>query len=110
MTLDISDFFLTTMEMKRPKFIRIKLDVIPESFIKQYNLEAIAHNGHVYPQINGGMYGLPQAGKLANDLLVECLASAGYVQSKHVDGLFSHTTLPIQFCLIVDDFGVKYVG
>jgi hypothetical protein len=110
MTLDISDFFLTTKEMKRPEFIRIKLDVIPDKFIKQYNLEAIAHNGHVYAQINGGMYGLPQAGKLANDLLVDRLTAAGYIQSKHVNGLFKHTTLPIQFCLIVDDFGVKYVG
>jgi hypothetical protein len=57
MTLDISNFFLTTKEMKRPKFIRIKLDVIPDSFIKQYNLEAIAHNGHVYAQFYGGMHG-----------------------------------------------------
>jgi hypothetical protein len=34
----------------------------------------------------------------------------GYVQSKFVPGLWKHKTGPIQFCLTVDNFGVKYVG
>ena len=57
-----------------------------------------------------GMYGLPQAGLLANELLEERLNKAGYHQSKLVPGLWTHEWRPIQFTLVVDDFGVKYVG
>jgi len=34
----------------------------------------------------------------------------GYHQSKLVPGLWKHNTRPMQFTLVVDDFGVKYVG
>ncbi|KAL7475359.1 hypothetical protein ACHAW6_001275 [Cyclotella cf. meneghiniana] len=33
-----------------------------------------------------------------------------YFQSKLILGLWSHKTRPISFTLVVDDFGVKYVG
>ena len=56
------------------------------------------------------MYGLPQAGKLSNDLLATRLEATGYVQAKTTPGLWSHKTRPIRFCLVVDDFGVEYVG
>jgi hypothetical protein len=56
------------------------------------------------------MYGLPQAGLLANELLEKQLNKQGYFQSKLVPGLWSHKTRRIQFILVVDDFGVKYVG
>ena len=56
------------------------------------------------------MYGLPQAGLLANELLEKRLNKHGYRQSKLVPGLWKHDTRPIQFTLVVDDFGVKYVG
>lgn len=56
------------------------------------------------------MYGLPQAGLLANELLEQCLNKHGYYQSKLVPGLWKHVPRPIQFTLVVDNFGVKYVG
>jgi hypothetical protein len=34
----------------------------------------------------------------------------GYQQSKLVPGLWKHDTRPIQFTLVVDNFGVKYIG
>jgi hypothetical protein len=55
------------------------------------------------------MYGLPQAGLLAIVLLEKCLNKQGYQQSKLVPGLWKHNTRPIQFTLVVDDFGVKYI-
>ncbi len=57
-----------------------------------------------------GMYGLPQAGLIANELLELRLNKHGYRQSKLVPGLWRHDTCPIQFTLVVNDFGVKYVG
>ena len=56
------------------------------------------------------MYRLPQAGLLAQELLEQCLAKKGYLQSKTCPGLGKHVWRPITFSLIVDDFGVKYFG
>ena len=52
------------------------------------------------------MYGLPQSGLLANELLDKRLNKHGYVQSKFVPGLWKHKSCPIQFSLTVDDLGV----
>ncbi len=56
------------------------------------------------------MYNLHQAGLLANKLLKKCLNKHGYQQSRLVPGLWKHNTKPIQFTLVVNDFGIKYVG
>jgi hypothetical protein len=56
------------------------------------------------------MYGLNQAGLLANQLLQTRLAPFGYYPERHTPGLWLHKTRPISFTLVVDDFAVKYVG
>jgi hypothetical protein len=56
------------------------------------------------------MYGLLQAGILANELLQRNLAKDGYRPTQHTQGIWTHDTRPILFSLVVDDFGVKYVG
>ena len=56
------------------------------------------------------MYGLPQAGILAQKLLEKRLKKKVYYQSMYTPGLWFHEWRPIQFSLVVDDFGVKYVG
>ena len=53
------------------------------------------------------MYGLPHAGKIAQDVLVERLASHGYLQTG-TTCLFRHVTNGVAFVLVVDDFGVKF--
>jgi len=60
--------------------------------------------------VQKGMYGLPQAGILAQELLEQNLNKHGFSQSKAVPGLWTHTTRPISFTLVDDDFGIKYVG
>eukprot|EP00957_Ditylum_brightwellii_P110822 8452442-Ditylum_brightwellii.AAC.1 len=52
-------------------------------------------NGWVYIEIKKGMYGLPQAGILANKLRTARLAEHGYYPR------------PATFALVVDDFGGK---
>ena len=64
----------------------------------------------MYVEIRRGMYGLPQSGLLANKQLAKFLAKDGYYQTAHTPGLWRHTTRPIQFSLVVDDFCVEYVG
>ena len=53
---------------------------------------------------------MPQAGILAQQLLEKRLNKHGYHQSTLVPGLWTHEWRPIQFTLVVDDFGVKYTG
>jgi hypothetical protein len=53
------------------------------------------------------LYGLPQAGIFANQLLEKSLATKGYYQCQHTPGLWRHVWQNITFCLVVDDFGIK---
>jgi hypothetical protein len=90
--------------------MRIAIKFIPQEIIDQYNLLPLVSDGHVYIEVQKCMYGLPQAGILANQLLARCLAIHGYHKTKFTPGLWRHVTHPIQFTLVVDDFGVQYVG
>ena len=56
------------------------------------------------------MYGLPQSGILANKILRERLLKLGYYEMHHTPGLWKHISQPISFTLVVDNFGIKYVG
>jgi hypothetical protein len=84
---------------------------MPDNVIEHYNLrDKATHNGYIYCEIQKGMYGLPQAGIIAQQLLKERLQKHGYRQSQTTPGLWKHDTHPISFSLAVDDFRVKYVG
>ncbi len=60
-------------------------------------------------KLNKGMYGLPHAGLLAKKLLTHHLAKYGYYQAVHTPELWKHTWCTIQFVLVKDDFGIKYM-
>ena len=108
--IDIKDFYLNT-PMKRPEYMRLKLTDIPDEVIEHYNLRELATaDGYVYCKVSKGMYGLPQAGIIAQELLATRLGEHGYYQSKIVNGLWKHKTRPICFCFVVDDFAVKYIN
>jgi hypothetical protein len=79
-----------------------------EEVIQKFNLNALAVDSWVYIDIRKGMYGLKQAGILANQLLQTRLAPFGYYPARHTPGLWLHKTRPISFTLVVDDFAVKY--
>ena len=68
------------------------------------------HKGLVYFEIRRGCYGLPQSGILANKQLILRLEKEGYYEDRTNPFLWRHKWIPIQFCLIVDEFGVEYVG
>ena len=59
----------------------IYLAEILDEIIYEYNLKEKVHtDGYVYIEIQKGMYGLPQAGMLANKLLKRRLAKHGYYE------------------------------
>ena len=99
-TSDIPDFYLGT-PMPKPEYIRMPLNLIPDEIIQEYDLLSIASDGWVYIKIAKGIYGLPQAGKLANDLLKKRLAMVGYYPRQFTTGLWRHKWRPISFTLVV---------
>jgi hypothetical protein len=90
--------------------MQLPLDIIPNEIIKKYNLRELVHDGKVYIEIRKGMYGLRQAGILANKLRVKRLETCGYYPVEFTPDLWQHKWRPIIFSLVVDDFGVKYTG
>ena len=108
--MDIRNFYLKT-PMARKEYIRLKLSDMPDNTIEDYCLrdKAMA-NGYVYVVVSQGIYGLPQAVKISQRLLEERLGKEGQFQGKFTPGVWSHKWCPVQFSLVVDDFGVKYIG
>jgi hypothetical protein len=109
MTMDIKDFYLNT-PMARYEYMQLQIADMPEDIIAHYKLtDIVTHNGYIYCKIQKGMYGLPQARIIAQQLLKKRLKAHGYCQSTITPGLWKHDTCPISFSLVVNDFGVKFV-
>jgi hypothetical protein len=96
--------------MARYEYMWIPTRDIPGTIMTQYNLAALVRHDRVLVEIRKGMYGLPQAGIIANARLQAHLLTHDYHPCPHTSGLFRHATRPVSFCLVVDEFSVKYVG
>jgi hypothetical protein len=107
MMMDIKNYYLGT-PLPRFEYMKMLLSRFP--IVDKYNLVALAVDGWVHIEIRKRMYGLKQAGLLANQLLLTRLAPFGYYPARHTPGLWLHKTRPVAFSLVVDDFVVKYVG
>lgn len=106
LTLDIKDFYLNT-PLDRPEYLKITSKFLSQNIIVKNNLQPYLSNGSILFQVNKGMYGLPQAGLLAQNRLIQHLAAHGYHQTA-ATCLFRHDANGTDFSLVVDDFGVKY--
>jgi hypothetical protein len=56
------------------------------------------------------MYGLLQAGALANAFLNQHLTLHAYLECYHTPGLWQHKTWPFMFDLVFDHFSIQYTG
>ena len=108
MCLDIKNFYLS-VPLDRFEYMKIPLALFPKWTSNQYDLTKHALNGFVYLEMRRAVWGLPQAGILANKLLRKRLRPHGYYECANTPGLCKHVSRPISFTLVVDDFGVKYV-
>jgi hypothetical protein len=88
--------------------MRIPIGLFPLWIINQYDLMCKVHNGHIYMEIRRTVWGLPQAGILANKLLQKRLLPHECYECKQTPSLWKHTTRPISFTLVVNNFSVKY--
>ena len=96
--------------MNRYECMWIKMADTPQNIIDQYGLTAKAVNGKVLVEIWKGMYGLKQAGRIANNRLKKHLKASGYVPCRYTPGLFTHIGRKISFAFCVDDLVVKYTN
>ena len=88
----------------------MSLNIIPKEIITQYELHTIAVNFWVYMEIRKGMPGLKQSGIFSHDRLKTHLAKYGYQRCRQTPALWTHTTRPFFFSLVVDNFRVKSFG
>jgi hypothetical protein len=109
MFLNIKNFYLTA-PLDCYEYMKIPLNIFPEWIIKQYDLSKHALNGFIYLEMRHVVWGLPQAGILANKLLQKWLLPHGYYKCANTPGLWKHKTHRIGLTLIVNDFGVKIFG
>jgi hypothetical protein len=104
MCLDIKKIYLT-VALEYYEYMKIPLALFPVWTKDQYNLNALAKDGWVYIEMRWLVWGLPQAGILANKRLRWKLAPFGYHKCTNTPGLWRHESRPITFTLVVDDFG-----
>ena len=106
MTMDISNMYLNT-KLPEPEYMRIHVSLIPNEIMKAYNPNTDP-KGYCYVKIFMAIYDLKQSGALANKELQHNLAKHGYYPMARTPGLYKHKSRPINFSLVVDDFGVLY--
>ena len=109
MGTDISNMYLNT-PLNRFEYMHISYSNYLPDIIPHYNLASKIATSFIYIEIRGAMYGLKQAGKLANQQLEKVLATGEYFPSKYTPGMYLHETHPISFTLVVNEFGVKYIN
>ncbi len=107
MCLDIKNYLTAALEYF--EYMKMPLSLFLSWIFKQYNLKTHVMDSWVHLEMRRAVWGLPQAGILANKRLQRKLAPFGYYQCVNTPSLWYHGTHPFTFMLIVDDFGVKYI-
>ena len=88
--------------------MKLPLEIIVDKIIQKYKLQYLAHQFFVYIEIQKGIYGLPQAGNIVNNKMKQRLVSFGYEPAPITPGLLWYQIYPLQFSLVMDDFGIQY--
>ena len=110
-TMDITDMYLQSqLPPDQYEYMVIDINEVPDDIISEYNLTSFLtpNTNKFYVEVTGALYGMKQAGYIANKDLVNYLESNDYMQAKNTPCLFKHTTDDIEFSLITDDFLVRY--
>ena len=89
--------------------MRIPLKCIPQEIVDTYNLTSLVNDqGWIYMRIEKGMYGLKQAGIIANQELLKNMAPFGYHTVQHTPSIWVYDNRHTIFILVVDNFCVQY--
>jgi hypothetical protein len=83
--LDINNFYLT-VKLEYFEYMKMPLSLFPSWILAQYNLKELAIEGWVYIKMRHAVWGLLQAGILANKRLRRKLAPFGYHECVNTPG------------------------
>ena len=68
--------------MYREECIMIQLSMIPQEIVEKYNIAEKSQNEYIYTRVTDGMYGIPQAGRIAHGALLKHLEPYEYHPSR----------------------------
>jgi hypothetical protein len=77
MCLDFKNFYLSA-PFNRYEYMRIPISMFPAWIVAQYDLLHKVFKGHIYLKMRWAVWGLPQAGVVANKFLRKQLAPHRY--------------------------------
>jgi hypothetical protein len=109
MFLDLK-YFYHSAPLNQYKCMRIPISLFPAWIVAQYDLLHKVVKGHIYLEMQRAVWGLPQAGILANNLLHKRLMPHRFYECKQMPGLWKHAAQHISFTLVVDNVGMKYIN
>ena len=99
LTIDIKDFYLK-IPLPRLVYLRMQSKFLPTDIIDKHNLTPYLRNNPVLFEVNNEMYGLPQAGLLAQQRLIAHLAQHGYHQTNTAVGYIVFASESLEFSLL----------
>ena len=73
-----------------------------------YQLQSFIQNQTMYCSVHKTHYGLPQAGILSQQRLIQHLKEHGYFQLPMIPSVFRNESGSIRFTLVVDDFAIVW--
>lgn len=92
-TVDLTDFYLNHLHsLEQPEYMWIPVELIPANIMARYNLDPIATAGKVLARTDSAIYGLPQAGRISQQHLIQHLEKHGYYEAPMTPCLFLHCT------------------
>jgi hypothetical protein len=91
------------------EYMCITMKLILQEIIVKYNFISFVLDGHVYIEMQKGMYCLLQVDIIVKQLFARRLVIHGYHQTKFTPGLWRHLIHLIRFTVVLDNFGVQYV-
>ena len=97
MEIDIENFYLN-IPMAWYEYIILSIDTIPHKIIDEYQLMNKVKNGFIICENRWGVYGLSQAGIIANIPLKERLAKHGQPPCEVTPGIWKHDKILVIWC------------
>ena len=99
LTADIKHFYLNN-QLPEPEYLKLHISVMTDEIIAAYNLQTLKDEKvWCYIKISKGMYGLKQAGNIANQELQQHMSDYGYIPVQCTPGLCKHDNKDTIFSL-----------
>ena len=103
--INIQNFYFNK-PIDQHEYVRIRIGIILQEIIDEYQLMTKVKNGFTMCEIRQGIYEQSQTGMISNKLITGRLANDGYRPGDITPNIWKHEMNPVKMFLTVDDFGV----